>query len=209
MPSRRQIRAEMRRRRRGLSESERAALSIKLARRLVYSALLRRSTRVACYLPNDGEVDLTPLIHTLWSMKRTSYLPVLHNQQLWFLPFAADTPLASNRFGIPEPDVSSRRRCAPAALDLVLMPLVAFDDKGNRLGMGGGYYDQTFAYLRRRRRWRKPVLLGVAYELQRSDLLPACEWDVPLDGVATERGVTQFCQISCERSGPENQGQTT
>ena len=74
-------------------------------------------------------------------------------------------------------------------LDLVLVPLVAFDDRGNRLGMGGGYYDQTFAFLSQRQHYRRPTLLGVAYEFQRLVALPVQAWDIPLDGVATEKRV--------------------
>ncbi len=208
MATRREIRADMRRRRRALSDSERAALSTQLSRRFVYLGLLRRATRIACYLPNDGEMDLTPLMHTLWAMKRTTYLPVLRDKRLWFLPFSPDTPLATNRFGIPEPAIAAPRRCEPAALDMVLMPLVAFDDAGNRLGMGGGYYDQTFAFLGLRRYWRKPLLLGVAYELQRCQGLDVRDWDVPLDGIVTERGVTRFAKATSGRAFSENRGQT-
>jgi len=76
-----------------------------------------------------------------------------------------------------------------AALDIALVPLVAFDDYGRRLGMGGGYYDRTFAYLRHREHWRRPKLIGVAFEFQRVAELPAQPWDVPLDGIITEKGL--------------------
>ena len=98
---------------------------------------------------------------------------------------------ASNALGIAEPEHT--RRFDPRkvwSLDLMLLPLVAFDAAGNRLGMGGGFYDHTLAYLHQRRRWRKPTLLGAAFALQQVDHLEAGVWDVPLDGVATEHGVT-------------------
>jgi 5-formyltetrahydrofolate cyclo-ligase len=78
-------------------------------------------------------------------------------------------------------------------LDVILMPLVAFDGQGNRLGMGAGYYDRTLAFLRHRRHWRKPRIIGLAYEFQRMPALPAEPWDVPLDGIITEAG---FYKIS-------------
>lgn len=139
-------------------------------------------------------MDLSPLISRLWSMGKRTYLPGLHGQELWFLPYTRYTPLCRNRFGIPEPDAPPRSRCLRQALDLVLMPLVAFDESGNRLGMGGGYYDRTFAYLLNRRRWRRPMLLGVAYEFQCVESLPTRHWDVPLDGVVTDKRVRLFSQ---------------
>ncbi len=172
--------------------ARRAALAVQLARMLASSPVFKRSQRVATYLPNDGEMDLRPLIRRAWSLGKHCYLPVLNRHRLWFLPYQPDTPLVKNRFGIPEPDLSPRRRWPLQTLDLVLAPLVAFDDHGNRLGMGGGYYDQTFAYLASRTHWRRPVIIGVAYEFQRVAELPSHPWDVPLHGVATEQGLEWF-----------------
>ena len=172
--------------------ARRAALAVQLARMLASSPVFKRSQRVATYLPNDGEMDLRPLIRRAWSLGKHCYLPVLNRHRLWFLPYQPDTPLVKNRFGIPEPDLSPRRRWPLQTLDLVLAPLVAFDDHGNRLGMGGGYYDQTFAYLASRSHWRRPVIVGIAYQFQRVTALPSHPWDVPLHGVATEQGLTWF-----------------
>jgi 5-formyltetrahydrofolate cyclo-ligase len=125
-------------------------------------------------------------------LRKQLYLPVLRGPRLWFMPFGSQTRLVSNRFGILEPDTPAGARCAPQALDIVLAPLVAFDDRGRRLGMGGGYYDRTFAYLLNRQHWRRPRLIGIAYDLQRVPALVARKWDVPLDGIATESGVRFF-----------------
>ena len=132
-------------------------------------------------------MDLSRLFPRLWQTGRSLYLPVIAGARLWFSPFAPDTAMADNRFGIPEP--RARRRAMPAwALDLVLMPLVAFDDAGNRIGMGGGFYDRTFAYLNHRRHLRRPVLVGAAFSFQHRPRLDARPWDVPLDAVVTDRG---------------------
>ena len=80
----------------------------------------------------------------------------------------------------------------PWGLDLILLPLVGFDLKGNRLGMGGGYYDRTLSYLRHRRFWIKPRLVGVAHECQKVDSLIARPWDIPLDAVVTETAFYRF-----------------
>ncbi len=187
MKSRRALRAEMRRRRRAISEPERARMAKAVARHLGASLRVRRARRVACYLSNDGEMDLGPVMDFLRGIGRQVLLPALRGNQLWFFPYDRHTPLALNRFGIPEPDVAAHTRCRPRDLDLVLVPLVAFDESGNRLGMGGGYYDRAFSYLRNRAFWKKPLLLGVAYEFQRLETLAAHRWDIPLQGVATEK----------------------
>ena len=77
-------------------------------------------------------------------------------------------------------------------LDLVLMPLVGFDSTGSRLGMGGGFYDRSFAFLRRRQKWRKPNLIGAAFDCQKVEQIDGQSWDVPLSGVMTESGVELF-----------------
>ncbi len=182
----------MRRERRALSPAERQGLAARLGGTASRYLLQRRARRFACYLANDGEMDLMPLVERLWAANRRTYLPALHGMRLWFLPFSPRTPLANNRFGIPEPDISPVRRCAPRALDVVLMPLVPFDRHGNRLGMGGGFYDATFGYKLRPRALSKPVMVGVAYDFQRVPQLPVQPWDVPLDGVVTESGFHEF-----------------
>ena len=74
-------------------------------------------------------------------------------------------------------------------LDLILMPLVSFDDNGNRLGMGGGFYDRSLEFLRHRTRWHKPQVFGIAYDFQRINGLTPDPWDIPLQGVITDRAV--------------------
>lgn len=176
----------MRRRRRALARFERDHKANSLARQLGRSLRVRRARSVACYLANDGEMDLGPTMKLLQRRGHRVLLPVLHGEKLWFLPYDKGTPLAPNRFGIGEPDVAVHARCRARDLDLVLMPLVAFDTAGNRLGMGGGFYDRTFSYLRSRTVWAKPLLIGIAYEFQRLPSIPPQSWDVPLHGVATE-----------------------
>lgn len=159
------------------------------------SALFRRSRHVACYIANDSELDPGHLVETAWAMHKTCYLPVLDTVRagrLWFTPYTPDSELVPNRFGIPEPKASRRRHVPPWRLDLILVPLVGFDASGNRLGMGGGFYDQTLAFLQRRSSWKKPRLLGIAYEFQQVRQLPAEPWDIPLDGIATESRVHVF-----------------
>lgn len=194
-PDRDAIRRQMRRRRRALPRSERQRAADALAARLGNSPLFLRSEHIAFYLANDGEMDLLPLIERAWAMGKRCYLPVLspafHNR-LWFAPYHPDTPLLPNRFRIPEPVIRWRDTRPASSIELMLTPLVAFDAAGNRLGMGGGFYDRTLAYLLQRTRWRRPQLIGIAYEFQKLAQLPHAAWDVPLHGVATERAVYRF-----------------
>lgn len=188
----------MRRRRSGLSRGELDAFGASLAQVAIREPLIRNNRRIAVYLPVNGEMDPRPLMDRLWSMGKELYLPVLANfpeRRLWFCAYTPGEPLVSNRFGIPEPKNTPLRRIRSVSLDLVLMPLVAFDANGHRLGMGGGYYDRSFSFIKRRRHWRKPRLVGLAYEFQRLPLIESESWDVPLDGVATERRI-----YHCKRS---------
>jgi len=187
------LRQQLRLARHAFDVHEHARRSTTITRQLVNHRLFRAAQHIACYLPNDAEVDLTSLMDCAWTMGKTVYLPVIsttHPDRLHFLPYAPGDTLVANGFGIPEPVSRSRQITALTRLDLVLAPLVGFDAWGNRLGMGGGFYDRTFAFLRRRQCWRKPHLWGVAFDVQQSlTELPHQHWDVPLEGVVTESGV--------------------
>jgi 5-formyltetrahydrofolate cyclo-ligase len=145
----------------------------------------------AAYWPNDSEINPLGILAAAHKMGKSSYLPRLAPDPLVHMQFIEYHPgdyLTANHLGILEPSLEHRKRIAPKSLDLVLVPLVAFDKKGQRLGMGKGYYDRTFAFHKATPN-AKPFLLGVAYDLQRISELPSEAWDIPLDGVATE---TQF-----------------
>ena len=142
---------------------------------------------VAGYWAMGGEVPL----HLLQMRLRADQvwcLPCLEGDgSLRFAPWRPGDPLVSNRFGIPEPALAPDSRLAPREMATVLLPLVAFDARGNRLGMGGGYYDRSFAF--RLQSPAPPRLVGVGYGFQRQDGLQAEPWDVPLDAVVTEAGL--------------------
>lgn len=188
--AKRQLRRQKRQLRRALSKQEQRGHASAVAHHLATLPQFSRCHRVALYFAADGEVDMTPLRQRLQVRGKRSYYPALHNRPaplLWFIEHCHGERLIKNRFGIPEPSINLRQPIKPWALDLVVVPLVAFDEACNRLGMGGGYYDRTFAYLRRRKFWRKPLLIGVAHECQRVQRLASEPWDVPLDAVVTER----------------------
>ena len=195
MPNRSDQRKQLRKQRGTLDPAERSRRSVQLCQQLAQHRLFRNSRRIAAYLAADGEVDAHPLIERAWATGKHVYLPVLRpygSNRLWFARYEPDTPLVTNRYGIAEPDINHRQRIEAFALDLVLTPLVGFDKSGNRLGMGGGFYDRSFAHLLCRRHWLKPRLVGLAFDFQRLPRLPAQRWDVPLTAVATENRVTEF-----------------
>ena len=187
----RQIRQQIRKLRRGLSQAEQRRHASALARNLERTPAYRRARRIAFYLAADGEIDPGLALERALRAGKSCYLPVLakrRQRSLWFVAYHRRTRLQRNRFGIPEPSLRHRERVAPMGLHIIVMPLVAFDTAGHRLGMGGGFYDRTLSYLRRRQHWKAPKLLGAAHELQRIEPIAPEPWDIPLDLVVTEAG---------------------
>lgn len=188
--ARRALRRECRARRRALPPEERLAAAEAAARVLAHARLLRRGTRVGVYLPADAELDPGPIVAVARARGCRVYVPVIVDARRARMRFGPiDAPRRAwrlNRYGHAEPGRLPALLRSPSDLDLVLVPLVAFDAAGHRLGMGGGYYDRAFAFLHRRHHWRRPRLVGLAYECQRVPALPAMPWDVPLWGVLTE-----------------------
>lgn len=190
MLSRQAIRTELRRQRQLLSLAQQRAASQFLLRRISRLPAFLTANRIGCYLANDGEIDLSVILERIQRMNKRCYLPVLDpggSKRLWFAPYDDDQSMQINQFGIAEPLVSPRQYLRAAALDMLLVPLVAFDRNGNRLGMGGGFYDKTLAYFSRRQYWRKPFLLGVAHDFQRVDALEQAAWDIPLHAIITDQ----------------------
>ncbi len=193
--SRADIRRWMRDRRRSLDQHQQVDAARCAARLVTANTLFRRSQHIAFYLSNDGELDPWPLLTRAWALGKRCYLPIItRNGRLGFVPYHHGDALSPNRYGIPEPDYAGLRAISARSLDLMLVPLVAFDDHGNRLGMGGGYYDRTLAFLWHRRHWRKPRLLGYAHECQHVSTLTTQPWDIPLDGIATETRLHFFAR---------------
>jgi 5-formyltetrahydrofolate cyclo-ligase len=188
--SRPQLRRLLRHNRRALSPAEQRQAAKGLYRQLAQNPLFRRARHVSLYLPMDGEIDPRLLLRAAQKRGKTTYLPVLSAWPRTKMVFQRVRPgekFKPNRFRIPEPRINARRQRKIWTLDLVLMPLVGFDPEGGRLGMGGGFYDRSLAYLARRKAWRKPVLLGLAHECQKVAKLAVASWDVPLAGTVTDK----------------------
>ncbi|QSB21652.1 5-formyltetrahydrofolate cyclo-ligase [Pseudomonas sp. 15A4] len=188
--SRPQLRRLLRHNRRALSPAEQRQAAKGLYRQLAQNPLFRRARHVSLYLPMDGEIDPRLLLRAAQKRGKTTYLPVLSAWPRTKMVFQRVRPgekFKPNRFRIPEPRINARRQRKIWTLDLVLMPLVGFDPEGGRLGMGGGFYDRSLAYLARRKTWRKPILLGLAHECQKVAKLAVASWDVPLAGTVTDK----------------------
>ncbi|AZE86483.1 5-formyltetrahydrofolate cyclo-ligase [Pseudomonas orientalis] len=188
--SRPQLRRLLRNARRALTPREQRQAALGLYRQLAQHPLFRRARHISLYLPTDGEIDPRLLLRAAQRRGKATYLPVLSAWPRTKMVFQRVRPgdkLLPNRFRILEPRADARRQRKVWALDLVLLPLVGFDSEGGRLGMGGGFYDRSLAYLARRNTWRKPTLLGLAHECQQVDRLAQASWDVPLAGTVTDK----------------------
>jgi 5-formyltetrahydrofolate cyclo-ligase len=188
------LRRRFRALRRALDPREQRAHAELAARHAVASPLFWGARAVALYLPADGELSPLPLAERLARQGVTLALPVVtitpgRGPHLVFRRWNPGAPLVRNRYGIPEP-AATAPRLPLLGLDRLVVPLVGFDDQGSRLGMGAGFYDRTLSALPANLR---PRLFGYAHALQRSaDVLPTAHWDIPLDSVVTEAGITLF-----------------
>lgn len=183
---RRDIRLRLADQRRSLSPSQRIAAAQGLRRSLEHLSQYRTDHRVAGYWAHDGELPLNLVIPPLATRGQRFLLPLIGpGNLLRFAPWSIGDRVQPNRYGIPEP-VTPRAWLAPFQLDLVFVPLLAFDRHGNRLGYGGGFYDRSFAFLKDQLRPTEPLLVGIAYGFQElAEIIPE-PWDISLDFIATE-----------------------
>ena len=189
------VRKQIRRARRNLSVQQQRRAGFKLAQLVLYHPRFLSSKRIAFYLPNDGEIDPTCALDCALNIGKFCYLPVLYRggvNRLLFGRVTRESKFTPNRFGIPEPNIATEGWVYPLELDLMLTPLVAFDILGNRIGMGGGFYDNTLSYLWPERNWRRPYVLGLAHEFQRINSIKENKWDIPLQTVITDKQVYNF-----------------
>ncbi|WP_178861009.1 5-formyltetrahydrofolate cyclo-ligase [Thiomicrorhabdus cannonii] len=155
--------------------------------------------KVSVFLSQDGELGTEPLIKALWQQPQLElYLPALETLPDWHMGFSRYTPATPMKrnplaFNIPEPDCALQEHLSGEQMDIVIMPLVGFDKQGNRMGMGGGYYDRTFAF-KLKHPDARPLLIGWAHSCQQVEQLENQPWDVPLDAIVSEKGLLNFRQ---------------
>jgi len=185
------LRRHFRNSRRELSSAQQQTNATSISQHLIRSNLLLRYKRIGVFMAADGEPDTLPIISALWAMNKVVGLPVIRDfgETLEFFSFDPGMNLVPGRFDIPVPP-DEATFLPLLSLDLLLAPLVAFDDRGTRLGMGGGFYDRTLGPVNKLLR---PKLIGLAHEVQRSKTpLPRGADDVPLHAVITETGLHTF-----------------
>lgn len=181
------LRARMAVRRNELDARQRIAAAAGLLHSLEGLPEFMTDAKVAGYWAVRGELPLNLAVASLARREQHYFLPVLGaTRQLFFAEYSTGTTVTHNRFGIPEPAVSAEQRLVPQDMDVILLPLLAFDRQGHRLGTGGGWYDSSVAFLRDAVRPTTPLLVGVGYAFQEVDAIPAESWDVGLDYVATD-----------------------
>lgn len=187
------LRKSLRESRRALSPEQQANAAFELCNRAANLPEFLSAKRIAFYLPSDGEIDLTSLLDLALERGQECYLPVIHpvrKEQLLFVRFFAGDTLKANRWGILEPQFQGNNHVKAQTLDLVLVPLVGFDEQGGRLGMGQGFYDRAFAFKRSSQR-KRPVLIGVAHECQKLEAIEMQDWDVVMDKILSDRRAYQ------------------
>jgi len=195
------IRQSIRLQRRNLDASQQKQASLQLLKRLINHPKILKAKTISVTLAYDGEINLDAFINWCWQQNKKVFVPVVHPQQtgkLLFLAYQASTKMVKNRFGIDEPELIDNvsdndnynendylNSCSVQQLDIVFTPMVAFDKHGNRMGMGGGYYDRLLAP------WftskKGPYPIGLGHDCQYVEQLPTQEWDVPLPEIITPK----------------------
>lgn len=192
LSARKTIRIVQREKRRALSLRQQNEHARYVKKNILGSGLLNRCSACAVYLPLDEELDTKPLVEVLLTMGKIVSLPVIKPaNRLEFRVPDALYDLVTNRYGIAEPNPLTSRLRTLWTHSVIFMPLVAFDAHGNRIGMGGGYYDRALSDARRR-----PLCIGLAHELQFAADIPVNAWDVGMDAVITEK----YCRAFSKRA---------
>jgi 5-formyltetrahydrofolate cyclo-ligase len=186
------LRKQLRDQRRALQAPDHRRRSLAAAKAITRLRFFRAGRRVALYLPFDSESDTAALIAAARRRGVQVFVPVISDRRhcrMRFYPLSRDTEPGEFGISVPRLRVTA---VSPRWLDLIVIPSVGVDSDGRRLGMGGGYYDRALAFRRRRRFWKGPHLVGLAFDCQRTNVKFADAWDLRLDSLATESGVEHF-----------------
>lgn len=183
-----EYRNPIRERRQELSELNVAEASKRVAAQLVYFHPLQDAKKIGHYMPSEGEIDSKYILECAPFRNKEFFLPVLNVEEktLSFFPHPLKDKLVENKFSILEPDTEGKKAINLENLDIIFVPLVAFDKNCNRLGRGGGYYDRTLA---NHKNGKKPLLIGLAYEFQKIENIEPQAWDIPMDFIITENEI--------------------
>lgn len=181
------IRQEKRRYRQSLNPIVVSQASAKARELLRKCDEFLQANTIAIYYPSQGELDPLPLMRAF--PEKTFALPVILTQphnHLHFYQYDSSAALHANKFGIDEPEPIAEKHLQPADIDLILVPMVAFDEGKNRMGHGAGFYDRSLAFPRES---GLPHFVGFAYDWQKVANLPVKPWDVPMDWIVTDQKI--------------------
>ena len=187
-----QLRRQMRRVRRDLEPHKRQQAELLIKEHFIKSQLTASSVHIACYHHFDGEVSLEPIIDWLLLQQKQVYAPVIEkneNNAMQFFPISVQEQITHNKYGIREPDARQLKPILPQDLDIIMLPLVAADQKGHRLALGKGYYDKYLTQCQDNKRLKK---IGVAYHCQLIEKIENDTWDICLDYLITEKGIQEY-----------------
>lgn len=192
-----QIRRDIREARRSIGSEQQIRAAKKLQSYILEDTTFASAATVAFYQAFDGEINPALTMQAALERGKRCFLPVIDfaKEHMTFVEYKAEASLAKNAFGILEPQLYPNDALAPEHIDLIFMPLVAFDLNGTRLGMGKGYYDKKLAFMMKKSSEKSltsgkfPKLIGLAHECQRVEKLERAEWDVPLDKIITDQAV--------------------
>ena len=187
--NRKEIRQRVRAARRAVAEPTRVGWSARIGERVGALGSFQQAQKIAGFLAFDGEADPLDLMTHAVNAGKQVFVPMIvaKSKPLKFAAWSPTGGLEPNRFGILEPDVPKSEWIEARELDFVITPLVAFDKSCNRIGVGAGFYDRSFAFLRESP--GQTPLVGFAFELQKLRSIKSSQWDVPLTAVATEIGL--------------------
>jgi len=185
--AKRKLREQMQQKRIALPHALVANASNSVARHFADHPILAFAASFAGYKAMRSEIDIRPTFELMARYRKTTALPcVMPDKTLVFRQWQVGDALTRNSMGIEEPNPD-----APAMVpEVILVPLLAFDGDGYRLGYGGGYYDRTIEHFRTLE--KPPLFVGVAYSMQEVEQVPTEATDQPLDGILTEFGVSMF-----------------
>lgn len=181
-----QIRKTVRAKRNALSSLAQTIAAQDIVEQIQKLPQFQSAQNIALYLSADGELDTHPLIELCWSRNKNVYLPVLHPfsaGHLLFIHYTHETKMVENRFSIQEPQLDKTKVLPINQLDIIFTPLVAFDSTGQRLGMGGGYYDRSLENWYKTGKGALPI--GIAHDCQQVNMIPSEKWDIPLPTIVT------------------------
>jgi 5-formyltetrahydrofolate cyclo-ligase len=194
LENRNELRKRIRAARRGVAEPTRAQWSSEICQRIAGRNSFQQATKIAGFLAFDGEADPLELMKLALAKQKKVFVPIIVTkaQPLLFAPWDSGTHLQPNRFGIAEPEAAKSDWIPASELDFVITPLVAFDESCNRIGVGGGFYDRSFAFQNENKSSNRVPMVGFAFELQKVRAIDAQPWDVALSEVATES--SHYCR---------------